>query len=193
MASTGTPKVNKPIDPKQKEADVNRKLQFYGIATAFQNGKVPSNEQIDVALNSFLASRALSRPSKNLSSEGRVLVSDVQEVVNAAKTLVLSKNEGNLLQDFIYQTTQFDPKAVSTPDAPVSKETAKQHGDKALEGLRTLGTLIITNGQFRKLRKCLPRIEPMKTSKTNPCHSEGLRLPPPRCRWRCGHQRCRQG
>jgi hypothetical protein len=71
--------------------------------------------------------------------------------VKQAKHLLLSKNEGNLLQDFIWQTTQFDTAAVSTPGAPLDKETAKQHGDKALEGLRTLGTLLITNGQFRKL------------------------------------------
>ncbi len=42
MASTGTPNVNRPTDPKLKEADVNRKLQIYGIISAFQNGKVPS-------------------------------------------------------------------------------------------------------------------------------------------------------
>jgi hypothetical protein len=34
--------VNKPSDVKQKEADVNRKLQVYGIINAFQLGKVPS-------------------------------------------------------------------------------------------------------------------------------------------------------
>lgn len=34
--------VNKPTDLKQKEADVNRKLQIYGIVNAFQIGKVPS-------------------------------------------------------------------------------------------------------------------------------------------------------
>lgn len=58
-----------------------------------------------------------------------------------------------MIQDFIWQTEQFDPKAVDVPGAPVNKEVAQQHGDKALEGLRTLGTLLITNGQFRKLRK----------------------------------------
>ena len=42
MASVGIAGVNKPTDVKQKEADVNRKLQFYGIISAFQNGKVPS-------------------------------------------------------------------------------------------------------------------------------------------------------
>lgn len=143
--------VNKPTDPKLKEADINRKLQIYGIISAFQAGKVPSNEQIDVALNSFLASKALSSPSNKLSAEGRELVNDVRAVVTEAKKLLLSKNEGNLLQDFIWQSTQFDPKAVSTPGAPVKKDAAKQDGDKALEGLRTLGTLLITNGQFRKL------------------------------------------
>ncbi|KAI1277727.1 hypothetical protein F5Y07DRAFT_388372 [Xylaria sp. FL0933] len=143
--------VNKPTDNKQKEADINRKLQLYGIFNAFQLGKVPSNEQIDVALNSFINSRALSNPSKRLSAEGRELVAEFVDVVKQAQKLLLSKNEGNLLQDFIWQTQQFDAASVATPNTPVSKEEAKQHGDKALEGLRTLGTLLITNGQFRKL------------------------------------------
>lgn len=111
------------------------------------------NDQIDVALNSFLASRVLSNPSNKLSSEGQALVGDAREVVKQAKHLLLSKNEGNLLQDFIWQTQNFDPNAVGTPDAPIDKDTAKRHGEQALEGLRTLGTLLITNGQFRKLRK----------------------------------------
>jgi len=144
-------KVNKPTDIKQKEADVNRKLQIYGIINAFQNGKVPSNDQIDVALNSFLESKALSSPSEKLSPEGRTLVADVKNLVKQAKHLLLSKNDGNLLQDFIWQTQQFDPKAVSVPGAPVDKQSAQQHGNQALDGFRTLGTLIITNGQFRRL------------------------------------------
>jgi len=153
MATNGSASVNKPVDIKQKEADVNRKLQFYGILSAFQNGKVPSNDQIDVALNSFLESKALASPSKRLSAEGQALVADFKEIVKQAQYLLLSKNDGNLLQDFIWQTQQFDPKTLAAPGAPVDKDTAQQHGNQALEGLRTLGTLIITNGQFRKLLK----------------------------------------
>ncbi|RYP43861.1 hypothetical protein DL768_009609 [Monosporascus sp. mg162] len=145
--------VNKPFDPKKKDEDINRKLQVYGIISAFKNGKVPSNEQIDVALNSFMASKALEHPPEKLSEDGRALVQDFKEVVNQAKLLILSKNEGNLLQDFIWQTEQFDVKSVNKPDTPVDKDTARQHGDQAMQGLRTLGTLIITNGQFRKLLK----------------------------------------
>jgi len=145
--------VNKPTDLKVKEADVNRKLQIYGIISAFQAGKVPSNDQIDVALNSFIQSKPISSPSNRLSTEGQALVNDVSDVVKQAKFLLLSKNEGNLLQDFIYQTQQFDPKSVTTPDAPINKETARSHGQDALQGFKTLGTLIITNGEFRKLLK----------------------------------------
>jgi hypothetical protein len=68
--------------------------------------------------------------------------------------LILTKNEGNLLQDFIWQTQQITGGNASTPTAPVDKDTAKQHGNDALQGLRTLGTLVISNGQFRKLCKC---------------------------------------
>lgn len=111
----------------------------------------PYSEQIDIALNSLLASQPLASPSTKLSEEGRHLVADLKEVIRQAKHLLLSKNEGNLLQDFIWQTENLDGGNASLPGAPVDKETAKQHGNQALEGLRTLGTLIISNGQFRKL------------------------------------------
>ncbi|KAG2166087.1 hypothetical protein VTO58DRAFT_108947 [Aureobasidium pullulans] len=143
--------VNVPTNTKIKEQDVNNKLQLYGIFSAFSNGKVPSNKQIDVAMNSALASRPLSNPSKKLSTEGQKLVGDLREVVEQAKLLLLTKNEGNLLQDFIWQTQQISGGNAGTPNAPVDKETAKQHGNEALDGLRTLGTLILSNGQFRKL------------------------------------------
>lgn len=119
---------------------------------ALSADQFPQNDQADVALNSFLASRALSSPSEKLSEDGKQLVQDTREVVEQAKKLLLSKNSGNLIQDFIWHTTQFDSKSVQGVNAPVDKDTAKRDGDEALQGLRTLGTLLITNGQFRKLR-----------------------------------------
>jgi hypothetical protein len=111
------------------------------------------NKQIDVALNSFLESKALANPSKKLSAEGQALVVDFKDVVKQAQHLLLTKNEGDLLQDFIWTSQHIDASNASLPGAPTDKETAKQHGNEALEGLRTLGTLIISNGQFRKLCK----------------------------------------
>jgi len=112
------------------------------------------NRQIDVAMNSALENKALSSPSNKLSAEGQKLVADLREVIEQAKHLMLSKNDGNLLQDFIWQTQRLSlGDNASMPGAPVDKNTAKQHGNQALEGLRTLGTLLISNGQFRKLCK----------------------------------------
>ena len=91
--------VNRPTDNATKEKDINQKLQLYGIFQAFSNGKVPSNKQIDIALNSALASKGLSSPSNKLSSEGRELVSDLKKVIREAQHLLLSKNDGNLLQE----------------------------------------------------------------------------------------------
>lgn len=143
--------VNRPTDVKVKEKDINQKLQLYGIYNAFARGKVPSNKQIDVALNSALSSPALAKPSPKLSEEGRKLVADLQEVIKQAKVLLLTKNEGNLLQDFIWQTEHLSAGDARLPGAPTDKQTAQQHGNQVLEGLRTLGTLLISNGQFRKL------------------------------------------
>jgi len=126
------------------------------FVSAFANGKVPSNKQIDIAMSSALASRQLASPSKKLSTEGQKLVNDLRHAIEQAKHLMLTKNEGNLLQDFIWQTEQLSGNngpSTTTPGAPVSKDVAQQHGQQALEGLRTLGTLLISNGQFRKLCK----------------------------------------
>ncbi|KAI4230180.1 MAG: hypothetical protein L6R36_000293 [Xanthoria steineri] len=143
--------VNRPTNVKQKEADVNQKLQLYGIYSAFANGKVPSNKQIDVALNSAIASKPLANPSSKLSPEGRHLVADLRDVIEQAKVLLLTKNEGNLLQDFSWQTRFVSGSGAQVPGAPIDKGTAQQHGNQALDGLRTLGTLLISNGQFRKM------------------------------------------
>ncbi|KFY11984.1 hypothetical protein V492_04160 [Pseudogymnoascus sp. VKM F-4246] len=142
--------VNRPTDRTLKEKDINQKLQLYGILTAFQNGKVPSNEQIDVALNSFMNKEFMKNPSRQLSPEGQVLVQDFRKVVEQAKNLLLTKNDGNLLQDFVWQTQNLDVNA-KAPGAPVDRDSAKQHGNEVAEGLRTLGSLVISNGQFRKL------------------------------------------
>ena len=79
-------------------------------------------------------------------------MADLRDVIEQAKILLLTKNEGNVLQDFIWQTQHIGGGNAQLPGAPIDKTTAQQHGNEAVEGLRTLGTLILSNGQFRKLR-----------------------------------------
>jgi hypothetical protein len=102
-------------------------------------------------LNSALASKALTKPSPELSEEGRVLVEDLRKVIEQAKTLLLSKNDGQLLQEFIWEAEHISADEVQKPDVAVGKESAEQDAARAREGLKSLGTLLITNGEFRKL------------------------------------------
>ncbi|EEH03671.1 conserved hypothetical protein [Histoplasma capsulatum G186AR] len=144
--------VNVPSDPKVKEADINRKLQLYGIYSAFKIGKVPSNKQIDVALNSLLASDALSSPPSSLSPEGHILIKDVRDVIENAKKLILVKNEGNLIQEFIWDVEHIGERSTTpTPGVSTDKDAMKTDLKLAAEGVQTLFTLLVTNGQFRKL------------------------------------------
>jgi Family of unknown function (DUF5923) len=106
-------------------------------------------------LNSALTSGYLVSPPKELSEEGRGLVEDLRDVIQQAKLLFLTKNEGNLLQEFIWEALHISAPEVGKSDEPVNKDTAKQDAARALEGLRTLGTLLITNGEFRKLSMSL--------------------------------------
>ena len=147
----GNKEVTAPFNREQRDIDVERKLQWYGIVEGFSNGKIPSNRQVDVAMNSAIDSDLLRNPSKDLSKEGRLLVQDLRNVLNEAKILFLSKNREESIQQFVYLTSNADPQVSDAVDAPVSKQTAKRDGDKALDSLKTLGTLMITNGQFRKL------------------------------------------
>lgn len=113
---------------------------------------VLQNKQCDVALNSALKSKALSTPPKELSEEGRALIGDVRDVIEQAKRLILSKNDGQLIQEFIWEAQSITGEHVGEkPDVPLSRESAQQDGREALEGLKTLGNLLITNGEFRKL------------------------------------------
>lgn len=102
-------------------------------------------------MNSFLKSRYIASPPDKLSDEGKRLVQDFRNVVEQAKLLLLSKNDGNLLQEFIWETQQVTGGDASVPSVDLSKDQAKKHGNEAAEGLRILARLIISNGQFRKL------------------------------------------
>lgn len=78
---------------------------------------------------------------------------DLRDVIEQTKLLFITKNEGDLLQEFIWESQHIRPPDVTKMDGPpVDRESAKQDATNAAQGLKTLGTLIITNGEFRKLR-----------------------------------------
>lgn len=114
-------------------------------------------------MNSAINSKWLTSPSKDLSEDGRVLVNDLRDVMEKAKLLFLTKNDGELLQEFIWDAQHISGEDLQKISGPVGKETSRQDADRAAEGFKTLGTLIITNGEFRKLCKLFQSEHTFKT------------------------------
>ncbi|KAK9374244.1 uncharacterized protein V1513DRAFT_446467 [Lipomyces chichibuensis] len=121
---------------------------------------MPTNNQIDVALNSFLATDFMNADStwnRRLSEEGHGLLKDFAGIVENAKILVLTKNYDNLFQDFVWHSSKMniveghEPGLTTTGTGDTEKDSATLYDHDVIKGLRDLGTLIITNGQFRKL------------------------------------------
>ncbi|GAA5906426.1 uncharacterized protein JCM6883_004476 [Sporobolomyces salmoneus] len=146
--------VTSPTDPKVKQVDIDRKLKLYGVIEAFRQGKMPNNEQCVRALDYALGHSPITE--SKLSKEGKNLVEDFRDIIRTAKQIVVEKNDDELLQNFIYHTTKVQtPSAdqVKNINTATSQQDMQADGEQAVEHLRTLGKLIFTNSEFRKLLK----------------------------------------
>ena len=79
---------------------------MYGAIQAFRLGRLPSNEQIDQALQ-YILDHSLVNTEK-LSSEGKKLSHDVQDIIETFRTMVQQKNADELLQQFVWHTREVD-------------------------------------------------------------------------------------
>jgi hypothetical protein len=142
-----------PVNPANKEADVDRKIRFYGVIDAFRNGKLPSNAQIDQTLRYVLENSPVDLDK--LSPEGKKLIQDSRDIINTARLTVQEKNADELFQNFIWHTRAVDTDRLKpgdlTENVPVDSQKVKADGEQAVKHLRTLLTLVLTNSEVRKL------------------------------------------
>ncbi|KAI0747079.1 hypothetical protein C8Q80DRAFT_1179196 [Daedaleopsis nitida] len=141
-----------PVDKKTQAADVDRKLRFYGVVRAFSESRMPSNEQIDRFLTYAIQHSPVD--IKSLSPDGQRLIVDTRDILETTRLMVKQKNADELLQNFIWHTRDVDvDQAKKDPNEviPVDKEKAKNDGQQAVQHLRTLLSLVLTNAEVRKL------------------------------------------
>jgi len=141
-----------PVNREQKDADIDRKLRFYGVIEAFRQGRMPDNSQIDRTL-AFVRDHPPLDINK-LSPEGNKLIQDVRDIVETARLIVSEKNEYELFQNFIWHTRSTDiDRAKQDPDEvlPASPDKARADSQEAVRHLRTLLSLVLTNSEVRKL------------------------------------------
>ncbi|KAF8805918.1 hypothetical protein BYT27DRAFT_7191832 [Phlegmacium glaucopus] len=140
-----------PVNPAAVSQDVDRKLVLYGVVEAFRNGRLPTNTQIDKALQYILDHSPVD--VHKLSPEGRKLVQDTKDIIGTARVVVQEKNADQLLQNFIWHTREVDSQKLKynglNEGLPV--ESSKSDSEKAVQHLRTLLSIILTNSEVRKL------------------------------------------
>ncbi|KAF8639373.1 hypothetical protein AX17_001529 [Amanita inopinata Kibby_2008] len=140
--------VTAPVDKREKDKDIERKLRFYGVIQALRKGRLPSNKQIDRTLKYVLDHSPVD--VDRLSPEGRKLINDVHDIIETARLIVQEKNADELFQYFVWHTQDVDREALPSGEAAASGGTDKESRE-AIRHLRTLLHLVLTNSEVRKL------------------------------------------
>ncbi|KAG6809329.1 hypothetical protein H0H92_000666 [Tricholoma furcatifolium] len=124
-----------PVNRAARDADVDRKLRFYGIIEALRMGRLPTNKQIDHAL-SYISDHTLKYPAapaapiarvegeryeyereegrEELSRDGKKIMEDLREIVGTLKKMLHRKNQDELFQEFIWRTRDLGERGVGT-------------------------------------------------------------------------------
>lgn len=132
------------------QRELYQKLHSYQMFRAFSKGFMPSTEQIIINLRTLLGSDLLNHDNEELSPSGKNLVKYTRQWLQQFMDLLQHKNGEDQLQDLIWFLTKSRIN-VDTADitARVQKSRAKADTAAAYQSLRTVGSLLLTNSDFR--------------------------------------------
>ena len=154
-------------DDTARQRRLHQKLHSYQMIRALSKGYMPSTEQTIINLRTLLASDALNPNNKDLSQSGRRLVRNSREWLKQFIELLQHKNGDDRIQDFIWYMTKSRvsldlddishqaSKAKVKADVSACRMTLLPAKDPftdntvAYESLRTVGSLLLTNKDFR--------------------------------------------
>jgi len=117
---------------------------------ALSKGYMPSNEQVIINLRSLLSAAILNPDNPDLSDSGRLLVKYVKQWLYDFIELLQHKNNKDQIQDFIWFLTK-SRVSVDVEDIARRATTSKAKADTAAayRSLETVGSLLLTNSDFR--------------------------------------------
>jgi len=117
---------------------------------ALMDGKLPTNAQLEKAIDSFLDSDILQSRWASLSPDGQALLRDVEGLLESVKEVLREKNQGMRLQKFLYHSkmgAESGVKELKQRTVPSTAEGSKEMVAKAWSMLR----ILFTNTQFRNM------------------------------------------
>ncbi|KAI1613729.1 hypothetical protein EDD37DRAFT_635730 [Exophiala viscosa] len=145
-----TPLLPRYEDDTARERALHQKLHTYQMLRALSKGYMPSNEQTIVNLRTLLASDVLNANNTELSDSGRILIRNCRTWLKLFIELLMHKNGEDQIQDFIWYLTK---SRVSVDVADIahsaSKTKARADAKAAYDSFRTVGSLLLTNSDFR--------------------------------------------
>ncbi|THY76997.1 hypothetical protein D6C86_02211 [Aureobasidium pullulans] len=132
------------------QRELHQKLHSYQMIRALADGYMPSNEQLIINLRSLLSSDILNPNDPNLSDSGRRLAKFSKQWLKDFIELLVHKNSEDQIQDFIWSLTQSRVR-VDVQDLAhrASKAQSKAKTAAAYNSLQTVGSLLLTNSDFR--------------------------------------------
>lgn len=141
-----------PTDKHVVHEETGKGLEVYSIWTAISNGKMPSNKQLR-GLGSSLTDGAKSvakERQKKISDPARKFFSDFSKLIDNSFNVFAKKNEGDLLQNAIYELSQAEGSTnVNEVWNDITEDMQSQ--DFSTEDLKQLFLLIFNNGKLRTL------------------------------------------
>ncbi|KAI7868580.1 hypothetical protein BDF14DRAFT_1742337 [Spinellus fusiger] len=141
----------------EKEEAVNDKLKVYEIAQAFQQGKMPSNNQLTSLFQSMIDNPSIELRKHLMSEDGQLLLKDMRKLMVTLQKVVRDKNTDELFQSLVYHMQQLEmplnKDAVKEMELPqdVNKEEMQKDTRKGAKSVYTIGKLILFNNEFRDI------------------------------------------
>lgn len=129
---------------------LHEKLHSYQMLRAMGHGYMPSNEQVIIHLRSLLSADVLNPDAPDLSDSGRVLIRSTKLWLTQFIDLLDHKNSRDQIQDFIWCLVKARLH-IDTSDIAQRAGQVKVKADTqaAYQSLHTVGSLLLTNSDFR--------------------------------------------
>lgn len=137
-------------DVTARQTRLHEKLHTYQMLRAMSKGYMPSNEQVIIHLRTLLSADILNPNAAGLSPSGRALVRSMRLWIEQFISVLQSKNGDNQIQDFIWYLAKARLQ-VDVSDIQFRAAAAKARADASAtaSSIRTLGSLMLTNSDFR--------------------------------------------
>lgn len=154
-------------DDTSLQRSLHQKMHTYQMLKALSTGFMPSTEQLIINLRTLLASDVLNPDNPDLSDSGRLLLKFSKQWLQQFIETVRHKNDSDQIQDFIWFLSK-SRISLDTEDIAKTASNVKTKADAAAgkfpiyecilsltdnvlayESLRTVGSLLLTNSDFR--------------------------------------------